>query len=478
MQGNNVAQIAATPRNVEVSWNNVYLTGTTNIAVKLFSFFNSRFEGNLIDDKGFASSELVDLGDTYNSSFVGNTVKCPGIIFQCWLSIDESGNSTVGNQIYSVPAGAIGMDWESSAGVLSNNSITSNNVQLTSGVTGTCYQVRGATTSFNADSNPIGLNNCLGTGTAGQIGFLYTNGTASGASNLLNLSLIGNTFTNLPLGIQVTTTAQTGAGPLTIKGILINDNVFVTVTTAVQINPPASSGGGAVNVSGVFLEGNQFNTVTTLYSATPGAGNSIVGTKIGPYSFTGTAPLISDTGTLTQVNQTYRNVTPVTVNTNTTAEQTLMEVSVSAGYFDTTGVSYDFFGAGTYVTQAAQTPTLTFKIKLCTVSGCGSGTVVPLSSILTTATVASIVNNNWSDTLHCSVTAAGATGNLECHGDLLVDLGALTATADSSFGDTNNAVSSPNIDLTAALFVDYSITFSTNAATANTMTQRLSTVKF
>lgn len=165
------------------------------------------------------------------------------------------------------------------------------------------------------------------------------------------------------------------------------------------------------------------------------------------------------------------NVTPVTVNTNSTSDQQLMELSLGAGYFNSSKQPFLFDGAGVYTTQTAQTPTLTLKVKLCTVSGCGSGTVVTLISIVSTATIAAVTNNNWNLSVLGYTATTGTTGNLEIHGPLAVDLGALMTTADSLFVDTNTAVSS-NIDLTAALFVDFTIAFSTNAVTANTFTQR------
>lgn len=166
------------------------------------------------------------------------------------------------------------------------------------------------------------------------------------------------------------------------------------------------------------------------------------------------------------------NVTPVTANTaSSTSDQQLMEISLGAGYFNSSKQPFLFDGAGVYTTQTAQTPTLTLKIKLCTVSGCGSGTVVTLISIVSTATIAAVSNNNWNLSVLGYTATTGTTGNLEIHGPLAVDLGALTTTADSIFVDTNTAVSS-NIDLTAALFVDFTIAFSTNAVTPNTFTQR------
>ena len=166
------------------------------------------------------------------------------------------------------------------------------------------------------------------------------------------------------------------------------------------------------------------------------------------------------------------NRTPVTANTNSTSAQALMELSLGAGYFNSSGQPFLFNAAGLYTTQAAQTPTITLTTKLCTVSGCGSGTVVTLASIVSTATIAAVTNNNWNLSFVGYNTATGATGNLEVHGFISADLGALTSTADSIFNDLNTAVSS-NIDLTAALYVDFFVTFSTNAAGPNTFTQRV-----
>lgn len=165
------------------------------------------------------------------------------------------------------------------------------------------------------------------------------------------------------------------------------------------------------------------------------------------------------------------STTPITTSGGSvTTDQAMMELSLAAGYLNKAGAAFKFYGAGVYTVPVATTPQLTFKIKLCTVSGCGSGTVVTLVSIQTSASVASITNNNWSLNIAAVTATTGATGNLEVHGPVTVDLAALTTNADTVFGDTNTAVSG-NIDLTAALFVDWTIAFSA-ASASNTMTQR------
>ena len=166
------------------------------------------------------------------------------------------------------------------------------------------------------------------------------------------------------------------------------------------------------------------------------------------------------------------STTPVTANANSTADQQLMELSLSAGYLNSLGRPFDFFGAGVYTTQAGQTPTLELKVKLCTVSGCGSGTVVTLADITTAATTANSPNVSWNLDVLGTNHATGATGNLEVHGNLTADLGNLISVADTIYTDTNTAVSA-NIDLTAALFVDWTVKFSTQPGTPfNAMTQR------
>jgi hypothetical protein len=164
------------------------------------------------------------------------------------------------------------------------------------------------------------------------------------------------------------------------------------------------------------------------------------------------------------------SVTPVTVSANSTSEQQLIELTLGSGYFNSLRQPFLFNGAGVYTTPIGQTPTLTFKVKLCTVSGCGSGTVVTLASIASTATLANSTNNTWNVNFLGYTSATGTTGNLEIHGPLTVDLGSLSTSPDSVFNDTNTAVSS-NIDLTASLFVDFTVTTSTGS-TSNSITQR------
>lgn len=168
------------------------------------------------------------------------------------------------------------------------------------------------------------------------------------------------------------------------------------------------------------------------------------------------------------------SVTPVTVSANTTADQKMIELSLAAGYLNSLNQPFLFNAAGVYTTALAQTPTLTYKLKLCTVSGCGSGAVVTLASIVSGATLAGSTNDGWNFSFMGYTAATGATGNVEIHGPLFADLGALPGSAASVYNDTNAAVSG-NIDLTAALFLDFTVATSSGNA-GNAITQRAGAV--
>lgn len=272
----------------------------------------------------------------------------------------------------------------------------------------------------------------------------------------------------------------------TLSGVDINASDQVTATHLAAALPVNQGGTGtASTLTGLVRGSGSAMTAAELSGdATTSASNVVTVVKINGVAVSGTpsngqVPTATSSTTATWqtpsagagAGNSVTSTTLVTVNANSTSDQQLMELTLGAGYFNSSKQPFLFDGAGLYSTQTAQTPTITLKIKLCTVSGCGSGTVVTLISIVSTATIAAVTNNNWNLSVLGYTATTGATGNLEIHGPLALDLGALTTTADSIFVDTNTAVSS-NIDLTAALFVDFTIAFSTNAVTANIFTQR------
>lgn len=165
------------------------------------------------------------------------------------------------------------------------------------------------------------------------------------------------------------------------------------------------------------------------------------------------------------------NVTPVTVNTSTTNDQNLMAVSLNANLLNVAGRTFKIWLAGVYSNVVTAQPTVTLKIKLCTVSGCGSGTVITPISIASTVTSATAVTNLAANlTAYISTQTAGASSAYEAHGSLAIDLGTTNLTADSIFADTNTATVG-TIDSTGALFLQAAVAFS-GASASNSFTAR------
>jgi hypothetical protein len=165
------------------------------------------------------------------------------------------------------------------------------------------------------------------------------------------------------------------------------------------------------------------------------------------------------------------NVAPVTVNANVATDQNLMACTIPAGTLNRVGRSLRIKAKGIYSTPAASTSQMTVKIELCTVSGCGSGTVITPISIQSTALgTVQITNDNFSLRSEVTTQTAGASSAYEASGEFLIDLSTLATAADSEFGDTNTATVG-TIDSTAQLFLQTTFAFS-NASASNSATQR------
>lgn len=154
------------------------------------------------------------------------------------------------------------------------------------------------------------------------------------------------------------------------------------------------------------------------------------------------------------------NATAVNVAANSTSDQLLQALTLPAAFFNTLNQPFHIHESGILVTVNL-TPTITFKVKVCSVSGCGSGSVVTIATG-TSAAIVSAGNNQWTVNLDCTTAATGASGTLICHGNLAIDLtsGSVVAALAS---DSNTAVSSA-IDLTAAQFIQFTAAFSAGSA--------------
>lgn len=165
--------------------------------------------------------------------------------------------------------------------------------------------------------------------------------------------------------------------------------------------------------------------------------------------------------------------TTASTATNPNTEQQLSELTLTAGALNSAGKIVRYHSSGRYTTNAGQTPTLRFRVYLCTVSGCGSGTVVTLMDFTTAATTAS-TTNSWRLVGDIGTLATGASGTLETRFWEQVQLGAAGNLTPETRLDQTNAASSA-ISLTGVLYVRTTVLMST-ADAGNSVTRRISYV--
>lgn len=255
----------------------------------------------------------------------------------------------------------------------------------------------------------------------------------------------------------------------TLSGITVNGQSTLTTLPA---------GTGTAAYAGYRFAVNPASTTDllafTLAGATGATGANGGTGATGPTGPTGTTGATGPTGAV-GVSSAAGNTTPVTANANTTSDQALMEISLAAGILNNLSLPYYIDGSGLFTIQTLQTPTLTFKAKLCTISGCGSGTVVTLATVTTGATVAA-TNNPWNLHFIAQPTLAGASGTVLTSGFIAIDTGASSALAETVYNVPSPTTTSA-INLTAALFVDFTVSSSTQPTTPfNSFTQQLADV--
>lgn len=156
---------------------------------------------------------------------------------------------------------------------------------------------------------------------------------------------------------------------------------------------------------------------------------------------------------------------------NNTSDQNLLANTVGTASlfpFNVVNKTWNVQAFGTYSLGAASTVNL--KAKLCTVSGCGSGTVVNLASWTTASQTNTGVTLAWNINLQCATVTTGATGTAECHGTLNFDSGATLAAAASTFNDSNTAAVT-GIPLNGQLFLQTTLAYGT-ANASNTALAR------
>jgi hypothetical protein len=193
--------------------------------------------------------------------------------------------------------------------------------------------------------------------------------------------------------------------------------------------------------------------------------------------FTGIKGSTINATTALQVNGV--SVNPPTVLTNTAPYAAIVSTNtetffgigsdglIPAGAINSAKHRISIELAGIYGTNGV-TDTINIKFKLCTVSGCGSGTVVQVAATGVVTPGAAVSNQGWNSRLMCNVFTAGASGTVDCQGQPGSVL--FTALTTSIIDDIVNTTTS-TVDTTVNEYVSVSVTWNNNSAN-NTITLR------
>lgn len=346
------------------------------------------------------------------------------------------------------------------------------------------YSINGGTLDIAGTTSPLNQTNFTLTGTKVKAqGFADASVTFNAASTY-EIQTDAGVFEHQPATFtgQIISTLAPGTPPLVVASPTNIPNLNASSLNGATMAIPGAIGsttpstGKFTTVQSTIATGTPPLTVasTTLVTnlntqiingvtvtGTPSAGQGIIATSASAATWQAIG------GSFSCVN-----VTPVTTaSVSTTADQLLMACTIPSGTLNTLGKTLSIQTAGVYSTPAASTTTVNFKVKLCTVSGCGSGTVVNLVS-LTSAALGAIqaTNDPFNLQIFLSTQTAGASAAFEAHGNLTIDISALTTAAEGVYADGNLATVG-TIDSTGVLFLQVTVAFSA-ANAANNATDR------
>jgi hypothetical protein len=313
-------------------------------------------------------------------------------------------------------------------------------------IAATSVPFSGVAAGTNTNALVIGTGGSLGTSGSGTI--TATNGLTGGATGFLPKYASATTATP-----SLCDEGITAANALTCGDTA--GAAFVSVSTGTA-PPTCTPGSGGADCA---TEGS---------APTPAAS---VDTIHGDSAAHAWIVNNNNTGEMVLSRAACVNLTPVTVNTSTTSDQNLQACSFNANALNATSHTLKVWLSGVYSTPAASTAAITIKLKLCTVSGCGSGTVITPINIVTPALgVIQATNDPYNLTAYLSTQTSGASSAYEAQGTLNIDLAASVTTAASVFPGTNTATVG-TINATGALFLQATIAFSA-ASASNASTSR------
>lgn len=151
------------------------------------------------------------------------------------------------------------------------------------------------------------------------------------------------------------------------------------------------------------------------------------------------------------------------ITNNTATALSGVEVLVPAGLVNTAGKNLHVKVRGIYTNAAATT--LKADVRLCTVSGCATGTVVAPAgcSIVSASQANNLTNGQFEADCELTTVTTGASGTFMAKGKAGYNIGANTAVALTEYADTATAVSAA-VDLTVAEYINIFWTFGTGNA--------------
>ncbi len=357
-------------------------------------------------------------------------------------------------QVLRVNAGATALEWAAASGGVATtdfDTVAELTTILTDEASGLgTFMTTASLTNFGTllTGEGTGVITALGVN-VGSAGAVVVNGGALGTPSSGTLT----SATGLPISTGLT---GAGTGVLTALGVNVGSaGAFTTFNGA--LGTPSS--GTATNITGLPLAGlvpgsddgipvssGSAYVQKILPDCDDSSGNHInYDTATNAFSC-GSTSSGGGSGVTADVSNMATNSA-----SNPSAEATLRELTLVSASLNTANKVMDYNAFGRYTTAGGQTPTIRFRLYACTVSGCGSGTVVTLADFTSAATTAS-VTNSWALRGQVGTVSNGASGTLETKFQLQTQLGAAGGLTPETRLDQTNAVSSA-IDLTGVIYL-------------------------
>lgn len=277
---------------------------------------------------------------------------------------------------------------------------------------------------------------------------------------------------------------STGSSVVRALGAIAAIFLFLGASTLINLQEqvtgvlPAANGGTGGNLStaasGTYPKANGSGVYAA--SSLPAAGTGSCTNQVVTANVGDTAPTCSTVAaSMSDSSINGFAVTSSTViNPSAATDTKLAEISLPSAYLNTASKSLQLYAHVVQSTGTTQTPTVTYKWKLCTVSGCGSGTVITLATFGASGAMTASTTEHSEIYGYLATVTTGATGTVESSGMALINISSTSGigSGGAMWNDTQTAVSA-SIALNGALFLDLTGQFSTQSGSKNGMVARI-----